>query len=272
MLDSLRTDGTITAWLIHCETAKDANLLEDLPRNNPEEAWCTIFKVLHQPKSEMHLSALSDCLKSLILYHAEEFIDCIEAHTEQDPHFKACLAQIHSYPETRITKQIWERLRNASGIPVERVAPYMEGVLEQIPDLSDTLYATPIPLDSKDIAFFIDSDMERIARNWIKHQETLWAWEKINRIIDEEFIEYAFNVVEILYEKSSSDVHLSSIGTGPLEKLLKKNGAYIIDRIEKLASKDRRFRICLSFVWPTNIPVNIWKRIVKARDNEPQRK
>lgn len=272
MLDSLRKDGTITSWLIHCEAAKDVHLFSDLPLNNPEETWCIIFKVLQRPESEMHLTALSDCLKSLIIYHGEEFIDCIEAQAAQNSHFKVCLARIHSYPETRIPKQLLERLRNVTGFPVKHAAPPSEGAMEQIPDLSEALYATPIPLGSKDAASFTESDMDRIAHNWLRYQETLWAWEKINSIIKDEFIEYAYNVVCSLYEKSSSDVHLSSIGTGPLESLLKKNGMFIMDRIEELASNDKRFRVCLSYIWPTNISVDLWKRIVKARANEPQRK
>lgn len=271
MLDSLQKDGTITAWLIHCETIKDANLLKDLPRDNPEETWCIIFKILQLPESEMHFSALSDCLKSLIICHGEEFIDCIEAHAEQNSRFKACMSKIHSYPETNIPKQLWERLRNITGIPKERMALSTERAMEQIPDLSEALYATPIPLGLKDALFFTETDMDRIAHNWLRYQETLWAWEKINRIIREEFIEYALNVVKLLYKRSSMDIHLSSIATGPLEHLLKKNGAFIIDRIEELAATDQRFRICLSYIWPTNIAVDLWKRIVKARDNEPQR-
>jgi len=273
MLDSLRTDGTITDWLVHSEVAKDANLLKELPRNNPEEGWCIILKVLHQPESEIHLSALSDCLKSLFILHGEEFIERIEAQAVKDSRFKACLAKIHLHPGTHIPQQLWDRLTNAAGTPVEHVASSMERALEQIPDLTEALYATPILSEPKDIVYFLftDSDLERIAHNWIKHQDTFWAWEKINYIVRDEFIEYAYNAVKILYEKSSTDVHLSSIGTGPLEALLEKNGAFIIDRIEKLASTDRRFRICLSYVWPTKIAVDLWKRIVKARGNEPQR-
>lgn len=271
MLDSLRKDGTITSWLVHTETAKDANLLGDLPLNNPEETWCIIFKVLHQPESEIHLTALSNCLKNLIIYHGAEFIDCIEAQVEQNFRFKSCMTRIHSYPETRIPNHLWDRLKNITGIPVERVAQSTDKPLEIIPDLYDALYATPIPLAPKDAFSFTENDMDRIAQNWLKYQETLWAREKISQIVNEEFIEYAFNVVKILFEKSTTDVHLSSIGSGPLENLLKKNGAFIIDRVEELASRNKRFRICLSYVWPNNIPADIWKRIVKARDSEPQR-
>ena len=274
MLDSLQTDGTITAWLVHSEAAKDANLLEELPHNNPEEGWCIILKVLHQPESEMHLSALSDYLKNLFIYHGEEFIERIEGQAVKDSRFKACVAKIRLHPGIHIPQQLWERLTNAAGTPVERMAPSLERALEQIPDLSEALYATPILSDPKDIVsfFFTDNDRERIADHWIKHKQTFWAWEKVNHIISDEFIEYAYNVLKILYENSSSDVHLSSIGAGPLEALLEKNGAFIIDRIEKLASTDRRFRVCLSYVWPTRIAVDIWKRIVKARGDEHQRR
>jgi hypothetical protein len=273
MLDTLRTDGTITDWLVHSEVAKDANLLNELPHNNPEEGWSIILKVLHLPESQMHLPALSDCLKSLFIHHGEEFIERIEAQAVNDSRFKACLAQIHLHPGTHVPSQLWERLTNAAGIPAERVASSLERALVQIPDLSEALYASPILSEPKDIVYFLftDSDLERIAHNWIKHQETFWALKKINHIISDEFIEYAYNVVKILYEKSSSDVHLSSIGAGPLTDLLEKNGAFIIDRVEKLASTDRRFRICLSYVWPTKIEVDLWKRIAKARDGEPQR-
>ena len=181
------------------------------------------------------------------------------------------MAEIQSYSGSRIPKKLWERLTNATGTPTELVEPYMEKVLEQIPDLSDALYATPIPSERWDIFSFTNDDVERIARNWIKYRETFWAREKIHNVINDEFIEYAFNVFKMLYEGASSDVHLRSLGAGPLEDLLKRNGAHIIDRIEELASTDRRFRICLSYVWPTNIAVDIWKRILKARGNEPQR-
>jgi hypothetical protein len=271
MLDSLRLNGIITAWFTLSEATKDANRLQELPHHNPEAGWCTILKVLNQPESEMYLPALSDCLKSLILYHGWEFIELIEAQAALDTRFKACLAKIHSYPGTRIPKQLYERLTNAAGITLKPVTPSTERILEQIPDLSEALYATPMTSEPKDISSFTDCDLERIAHNWIKYQETFWVREKINHIITNEFIEYAFNVVKILYEKSLSDVHLSSIGAGPLEDLLEKNGAFIIDRIEQLASTDQRFRYCLSYVWPTHIPVDVWKRILKARGNEPQR-
>ncbi|MBN1397218.1 MAG: hypothetical protein JXA06_04215 [Bacteroidetes bacterium] len=272
MLDTLRKDGTITSWLTHCEASDDARLLSELPLNNPEETWCIIFKILQRPESETHLTALSDCLKKLIIYHSEEFIDCVEAQAMQNSRFKACLSRIHSYPETRISVKMLERLRNATGFPIELVAASPESLPEHAPDLSGALYATPIPLGTIDAGSFTENDMDRIARSWLKYQETLWAWEKVNNIVKEEFIEYAYNVVKSLYEKSSSDIHLSSIGAGPLESLLKKNGIFIMDRIEQLASTDKRFRICLSYIWPTNISIDLWKRILRARADEPQRK
>ena len=105
MLDSFRTDGTITSWLANSEVTKDANVLKELPRHNPVAAWCIIVKVLHQPESEKHLAALSDCLKSLIIHHADEFIDLIETQAALDSQFKACLAEIQSYSGSRIPKK-----------------------------------------------------------------------------------------------------------------------------------------------------------------------
>ncbi len=268
MLDTLRLDGIITAWLIHSEVTKDAMILHDLPRHSPEAGWCAILKVLNQPESEKYLPALSECLKNFILYHGAEFIELIEAQAALDSRFKLLLAKVHTHTGTNISIQLLERLTNAAGTTVKHGTPK---TLEQVPNLSEALYATPITSEPKDISTFTESELEHIVHHWMQYQETLWAQEKITYIIKEEFIEYAYNVVNVLYAKSSSNIHLASIGAGPLEDLLKKNGEFIIDRIEQLASMDQRFRFCLSYVWPTNIAVDVWKRIIKARGNEPQR-
>jgi hypothetical protein len=75
-------------------------------------------------------------------------------------------------------------------------------------------------------------------------------------------------VLEIL--RCASDDDLGYYAAGPLEDLVREQGALFVDRIEAEARRDPRFRWALGIVWiPYRaLPEPVLDRIIAASDNE----
>jgi hypothetical protein len=83
-------------------------------------------------------------------------------------------------------------------------------------------------------------------------------------MIDEE-PERAWSFILLLIEHAPNEQALGWVGAGPLEDLLASHGAGLIARVEDLASRDRRFRSCLSHVWGQNrIEPDTYRRMRRA--------
>jgi hypothetical protein len=90
--------------------------------------------------------------------------------------------------------------------------------------------------------------------------KNFWAYERLSDLCRDD-PEAAWNVIDEIFQRDSSDLILSNLGAGPLEDLLTAHGARFIDRVEKRAAKDEKFRKLLGVVWRNEIPDDVWKRI-----------
>ncbi|HEY2375069.1 MAG TPA: hypothetical protein VGH98_03750 [Gemmatimonadaceae bacterium] len=145
----------------------------------------------------------------------------------------------------------------------------MSALHEELPDLATMMSWDPHPLAAEDVPS-LDPEMLRAqAEGWLRYHQNFWAWEELNRVHEKEGYEAAWPLVLALIEMASEHA-LCAIGAGILEDMLRQHGNAIIERVEERAAADRRFRICLSNVWPV-LPEPIWERVVRARGNEPQR-
>ncbi|HJU20771.1 MAG TPA: hypothetical protein VJ770_30350 [Stellaceae bacterium] len=112
--------------------------------------------------------------------------------------------------------------------------------------------------------------MDKIADAWLmlsyfpekseEHEKNFWAFERLSNLCEND-PEAAWSVIEEIFQKDSNDLILSNLGAGPLEDLLAKHGAQFIDRIERRAAKDEKFRKLLGIVWRNEIPEDVWQRI-----------
>ena len=57
---------------------------------------------------------------------------------------------------------------------------------------------------------------------------------------------------------------LAGVGAGPLEDLLTGYGMKFIERIEKYASTDAKFRFALAGVWKSSMSELLWQRVSHA--------
>ena len=84
-----------------------------------------------------------------------------------------------------------------------------------------------------------------------ERERNFWAFERLSDLCRDD-PEAAWSL-----QRDSSDLILSNLGTGPLEDLLTAHGARFIDRVEKRAAKDEKFRKFLGAVWQNEIPEEV---------------
>jgi hypothetical protein len=77
--------------------------------------------------------------------------------------------------------------------------------------------------------------------------------------------ELAWSAILHVIEQSESDFVLENLAAGPLETLIGRHSPLFIDRIERRAAVDERFRWLLGGVWQGLIPADIWERIKAAQ-------
>jgi len=94
----------------------------------------------------------------------------------------------------------------------------------------------------------------------------VWVVEMLQDYPDE-----AWPVLLALIAVARDAWDLAVVGSGPLQEVLVAHGAHVIDRVEKYAGQDPRFRRALWSVGPSDISESVWTRVVSARGDEPGR-
>jgi hypothetical protein len=97
-----------------------------------------------------------------------------------------------------------------------------------------------------------------------------WAWDKLDRLM-RALPERAWPILLRLIELAPSDTAVDVIAAGPLENLLCLHGEAFIERVEKQAKADSRFRFALGGVWRNVIPEPIWRRVNRITGGPGQR-
>jgi Family of unknown function (DUF6869) len=95
-----------------------------------------------------------------------------------------------------------------------------------------------------------------------------WAVEAMNALVRTHPDE-AWPMILRLVERSPDDRVLANVAAGPLEDLLTQQPHAFIDRVEKLAREDAKFRRCLSGVWGwSSIPEEVQLRMRRTWEGE----
>lgn len=97
-----------------------------------------------------------------------------------------------------------------------------------------------------------------------------WAEEHLSKMVEED-PEKAWQEVLKIYASTTEPEILACLAAGPLEDLLVKHGAMLIDRIEVVAKEDRVFGELLCGVWRNAIDDSVWQRLVRAIPPNPRK-
>ena len=97
--------------------------------------------------------------------------------------------------------------------------------------------------------------------------ENYWACERVHEIVAGADADSAFQLVLALV-RSAADHRLAAIGAGPVEKMVQRHGAALIDQIEDEARSDARFREALGSIWlvEENVPAPVLARLQEVTE------
>jgi hypothetical protein len=104
-------------------------------------------------------------------------------------------------------------------------------------------------------------DHKRIAQSWLTVQRHWWAYDAVRELCESSPHE-ALTLILVLVELAETPRLLEDIGAGPLEDLLDKHAAIVIDEIESQVSNNAALRIALSHVWLREGTSEVGRRLV----------
>jgi uncharacterized protein DUF6869 len=81
-----------------------------------------------------------------------------------------------------------------------------------------------------------------------KREEGFWAWDELTKLVLHE-PETAWEVVTMLVERANDPAELAYVAAGPLEDLIHRHGARLVDRMEVQSRRSAQFRRALGAVW-----------------------
>jgi hypothetical protein len=113
------------------------------------------------------------------------------------------------------------------------------------------------------------ANLDRAARRWLAYAagetDDFEAWELVRGLVAGDDAHAGWELCRRLVELAA-DERLETIGAGPLEDLVSRHGAALVERITALARDDARFGRALSAVWLAHgeLPPEVEGRIVRA--------
>ena len=118
--------------------------------------------------------------------------------------------------------------------------------------------------------------MQGWARYWSKvpeaKEEYSWAFAELLDLVSDS-PEKGWECILYALQSPECQPHLGVLAAGPLEDLLCLHGQAFIERVESLATSNPKFAHVLGGVWESQIPAEVWARVVQVRDesgwNEP---
>ena len=90
-----------------------------------------------------------------------------------------------------------------------------------------------------------------------------WAYDAVVDVCDAH-PDLTFEFVRQVLQRDVSPKVLSALAAGPLEDLLARHGAAVIDRVEIEARQNPRFQHLLGGVWQNRISNEVWLRVVRV--------
>jgi hypothetical protein len=104
---------------------------------------------------------------------------------------------------------------------------------------------------------------------WVRHASygevfDFWAWERVNELVHAD-ARTGWHLILALIAAVPDDL-LGNVGVGPLEDLIGKHPAEVIDKVAKQAINDQRFLQALCQAWFTHgqLPPYVERRLVEV--------
>jgi hypothetical protein len=206
--------------------------LGHLPRKNPDRALDLALEVLRSEIDKRTVMELSEELMPLLIYaHGDEVIERIEAEAEHNEKLRWLLGGIHFGPDEPFK---------------DRIAAIADLEGWRVDELARRTPKHPLDCAAMSIPELACAWVEQYSKSARDRDDNFFAMMDYERDVREEDPEKAIDLIVEILKIETNPVLLSLLAAGPLEDVI---GMETIDRIEREASADERFRKLLGGVW-----------------------
>lgn len=115
-----------------------------------------------------------------------------------------------------------------------------------------------------------EAELIALAESWIAFQKApenseeydnlFWVFDREYELMNQEPEEIWRLILKILSINNSNEIQ-ETLSAGPLEDLLAKHGAAMIDRVEREAKSNPLFAKLLGGVWQNSMTDEVWARV-----------
>jgi hypothetical protein len=103
--------------------------------------------------------------------------------------------------------------------------------------------------------------------NVLREQDVnFWAWEQMDQVVRDD-PDTAWGLILEVLRATDDEFTLSCLAAGALEDLVRLHGPKVVDKIEREASANAKFKELLCGVWRSSTP-EVWARIAALQDQE----
>lgn len=229
----------IQHFMINENVLTSALNIDKIIREEPERAWQIILTGIKSiPSPILFKDFVENYLYIFLSLHGNKYLKQIEKEATKNTNLCRALEIVLNYKSSfrKISKKLLTQIEKV-------ISPKADSSIEK-----------------NDIN-------QNIINSWLVYKTTSWVSGDLDELVKNEPI-LALEIIIELITHANSIQTLAYIAAGLLEDLLNKHSYKIIEKIETKAAESQRFRLCLSGVWKTKIPDDIWERLKIAIKND----
>src|SRR5262245_30554165 len=217
---------------------------DHLPGDQPDRALDLVLEVLATEQDKPTVMLLNDKLMlSLMFTHGAEMIDRVEAASRDNSKLRWLLGGINFG-----TGKSFER----------RIEAIADGAAWEIDDAARHRPQRPLDCETMSVPALARAWVEQYSKSDRDRDDNFFALMDFERELREEDPERAIDVIVEVLKIDNIPVLLSMLAAGPLEDVISLR---TIDRIEREAAANRRFRDLLGGVWYFRAPEELKARL-----------
>ncbi|AMA60424.1 DUF6869 domain-containing protein [Bradyrhizobium sp. CCGE-LA001] len=215
-----------------------------LPQRRPQQALDLVLEVLGTEADKPTVMQLNDkFLLSLLYAHGEAVIDRIEHEAMRNDRLRWLLGGVHGAPDDPL---------------MARIVEHADGKAWQADHLAQRTPREPLDCASLSAAALARAWVEQYSKSDRDQDDNLFAIMDFERDLREEDPDGLIDLVLEVLKIEANPVLLSLLAAGPLEDVI---NAATIDRIEREARVNERFRELLGGVWYYRAPDELKARL-----------
>lgn len=215
-----------------------------LPHRKPDRALDVAIEVLRSETDKPTVMQLNDKFLPALLYaHGDEVIERIETEADANERLRWLLGGLHFGPDE---------------VMMDRITLIADTVAWRADEIAHRRPREPLDCAAMSLPELARAWVEQYSKSQRDRDDNLFALMDYERELREEDPDRAIDLILEILNIETNPVLLSLLAAGPLEDVISMD---TIDRIEREATADARFRDLLGGIWYYRAPDEVKTRL-----------